>query len=90
MTVTIVADGPSFRILDESAEKTLTARREAEQESEESSEESSEAIIADRQKKIYYSAGCRPVNQIKESDQAVFSKVEDAEKAGYQRAKQCP
>jgi hypothetical protein len=89
MTVTIVAEGPSFRIVDENAENTLTMRREAEQVSEEASEESSETIIADRQKKIYYSSGCRPENQIKESDRAVFSKVEDAEKAGYQRAKHC-
>lgn len=90
MTVTVVADGPSFRILDETAEETLNARREAQPETEESSEESPEPIVADRQRKIYYPTGCRPATQIKESDQVVFSKVEDAEKAGYERAKQCP
>jgi hypothetical protein len=87
MTVSIVAEGASFRILDENAEETLTARREAQQE--ESSEAAPEAIVADRQSKVYYSQGCRPANQIKESDQVVFSKVGDAEKAGYQLAKQC-
>jgi hypothetical protein len=87
MTVSIVAEGASFRILDESAGEILTARREAQQEEE--SSESSDAIIADRQRKVYYLKDCRPAIQIKESDQVVFSKVEDAEKAGYQLAKQC-
>lgn len=87
MTLSIVAEGASFRILDQNAEETLTARRQAQQD--ESSGESPEAIVADRQSKVYYSQGCRPANQIKESDRVVFSKVEEAEKAGYQLAKQC-
>ena len=86
MTVSIVAEGASFRILDEDAANTLTERREAQQA--ESSEESPE-IVADKQSKVYYLRDCRPANQIKESDQVVFNKVEDAEKAGYQLAKQC-
>jgi hypothetical protein len=87
MTVSIVAEGPSFRILDENADETLTARREAQEE--QGSEEDSEVIVADRQSKIYYSKGCRPANEIKESDRVIFNKSEDAEKAGYQLAKPC-
>ena len=89
MTVSIVAEGPSFRILDENAEEALTARREANEE-QRSEEQSAEAIVADRQSKIYYSKGCRPVNEIRESDRVVFKNSEEAEKAGYKRAKQCP
>lgn len=95
MTVSIVAEGPSFRILDKNAEQTLTARREAQQE--ESSEAESaeggalpEAVVADRQSKTYYPKDCRPANEIKESDRIIFQNDEDAEKAGYRRAKQCP
>jgi hypothetical protein len=88
ITVSIVAEGASFRILNESAEETLTARREA-QEEQSSEEESAEAIVGNRQSKIYYSKGCRPANEIKESDRVVFNKSEDAEKAGFKRAKQC-
>jgi len=87
MTVSIVAEGPSFRILDESAEETVTARREAEEE--QGSEENSAAIVADRQSKTYYSQGCRPANEIKEANRVIFNNSEDAEKAGYQLAKQC-
>ena len=88
MTVSIVAEGPSFRILDENAEETLTARREASEE-QSSAEQSPEAIVADRQRKIYYSKGCPPANEIKESDRVTFKTSEDAEKAGYKWAKQC-
>ncbi|MGI9069230.1 MAG: hypothetical protein ACR2HX_22860 [Pyrinomonadaceae bacterium] len=87
MTVSILAEGPSFRILDENAEQTLTERREAGEE--QRSGEESETIVADRQSKIYYSKGCRPENEIKERDLATFTTSEDAEKAGYKRAQQC-
>ena len=88
MTVSIVADGPSFRILDEDAEKTLAARREAREE-QSSAEESAAEIVADRQKQIYYPKGCQPPNEIKDSDRVVFENSEDAEKAGYKLAKHC-
>jgi hypothetical protein len=88
MTVSIVADGPSFRILDEDAEKTLAARREAREE-QSSAEESAAEIVADRQKQIYYPKGCQPPNEIKNSDRVVFENSEDAEKAGYKLAKHC-
>jgi hypothetical protein len=87
MTVSIVAEGPSFRILDEHADETLTARREAQEE--QGSEDESEAIVGDRQNKIYYSKGCQPANEIKEPDRVIFNKSEDAEKAGYKLAKPC-
>ena len=88
MTVSIVAEGPSFRILDEDAEETLVARREAREE-QGSAEESTAEIVADRQAKIYYTKGCRPPTEIKDSDRVVFENSEDAEKAGYKLAKHC-
>ena len=88
MTVSILAEGPSFRILDENAEQTLTERREAGEE-QSSEAESSEMIVADKQSKLYYPKGCRPANEIKESDLVAFEKSEDAEKAGYKRANHC-
>jgi hypothetical protein len=83
-----VAESPSFRILDENAEATLTARRET-QEEESSEEESSVGILGDRQSKVYYSKACPPAGEIKEADRVVFNNSEDAEKAGYKPAK-CP
>lgn len=83
MTVSIVAEGPSFRILDESAEETLNARREA-------GEENPEEIIADKQSKTYYPKGCSPTIEIKEADRVTFKTIEEAVGAGYKQAKQCP
>ena len=88
MTVSIVAEGPSFRVLDENAEETLLARRKAKEE-QSSDEDSSEPIMADRQNKIYYPKVCPPENEIKESDRVIFRTTEDAEKARYKRGKRC-
>jgi hypothetical protein len=88
MTLSIVAEGPSFRILDVTAEETLTARREAGEEL--VSEENSEAIVGDKQSKVYYSKDCQPPKEIKESDRVIFKSSEEAEAAGYKPAKQCP
>jgi hypothetical protein len=88
MTVSIVAEGPSFRILDESAEETLNARREAGEE--QTTDETSEAIIADKQSKTYYPKGCNPTIEIKDADRVHFKNIEEAETAGYKPAKQCP
>lgn len=87
MTVSIVAEGPSFRILDKTAEERWNARREA---SEENAEEDAETVIADKQRKIYYSRGCQPPKELKDSDRVTFKNLEAAEAAGYSRARECP
>lgn len=92
MTVSIVAGGPSFRILDLAAEETLTARRVAQEEEKEALAESgpeTEEILGDKQSKIYYPAGCEPAREISESNRIVFKTAADAEKAGYKPAKDC-
>lgn len=90
MTVSIVAEGPSFRILDDNAEQTIAARREAkEAEATASEEETSEEIIADKKDKLYYPQGCEPAREVKESDRIVFKTKQEAEQAGYKAAKQC-
>lgn len=96
MTVTIVAEGPSFHIVDETAETTVAERREAKEEADSAAEtqmatetQSSASLIADREKKVYYAEGCVPLREIKEGDRVVFKSREDAEKAGYKLAKNC-
>jgi hypothetical protein len=90
MVVTTVAGSPSFHITDTAAEETLTARREAKEEQESAAEEAaSEPIVADRQARIYYSAGCLPIKEIKEADRAVFNSAEEAQKEGYKPGKNC-
>ena len=92
MTVSIVAGGPSFRVLDLNAEETLTARRIAKEEEKSALEEKgqgSEEILADKKSKIYYPASCRRTKEITEPNRIVFKAADEAEKAGYKPAKNC-
>ena len=90
MTVSFVAEGPSFRIIDDTAEETIAARRQAKEDQDSATEEGeSSEIVADKRGKIYYSESCRPAHEIKESDRVVFKTIEEAEKAGYKPAKAC-
>lgn len=90
LTVIPMGEGPSFRIIDEAAEQTLTARREAkEAETSGAEDEQAEEVVADKKSQVYYPSGCQPEKEIKESDRIVFSSKEEAVKAGYKPAKNC-
>ena len=90
MTVSIVAEGPSFHIIDETAEETVAARREAKEQQDAALEEGeSSEIVADTTAKVYYPEGCTPAQEISEKNRIVFKTKEEAEKAGYKAAKAC-
>ncbi len=90
LTVNIVSEGPSFRILDDTAEETLAARRAAKEEEDAAAEgEASEEIVGDRQKKIYYDNGCSPSAEIQQTNRIAFKSTEEAERAGYKPAPVC-
>ncbi len=90
MTVSIVAEGPSFHIIDETAEQTVAARREAKEEQDAALEEGEASeVVGDRQAQVYYSEDCKPAPGVKEKDRVVFKTKEEAEKAGYKAAKAC-
>lgn len=102
MTVSIVAEGPSFHIIDETAAQTVIARREAKEEQDAAAEDGAEhgtdqgpepaeliPVVADRKSKTYYADGCQPPQPIKAADLVAFKTREEAEKAGYKPAKTC-
>lgn len=92
VTVSIVARGPSFRILDLTADATLTARRIAQEEEKEALAENSEEeaeILGDKQSKIYYPADCEMAKEISLSNRTSFKTALDAEKAGFKPGKEC-
>ena len=89
MTVIIVAEGPSFRIIDETAEETIAARREAKEEQDSAAEAGATEIVADKKTRVYFLDGCLPAEGIKEADRVAFDSREEAEKAGYKLAKNC-
>jgi hypothetical protein len=90
MTVVIVAEGPSFHIIDETGEQTVAARREAKEEQDAAAEEAAAAaVVADKKGKVYYLQDCLPASEIDEENRLVFKSKEEAEKAGYKLAKNC-
>ena len=90
MTVSFVAEGPSFHIIDLTAERTIATRREAKEELDSATEETEATeIIADRKARVFYLEGCKPAHEIQGAERVVFKTKEEAEKAGYKPAKGC-
>ncbi len=90
ITVSTLAGGASFHLIDDTAEQTIAARRLAkDQEAMAAQGEAESEIIADKRRKVYYAGGCLPANELKETDRVVFKTREEAEKAGYSAAKDC-
>jgi len=90
ITVSTLAGGASFHLIDETAEQTIAARRAAkDQENIASATEEEGEIIADKLTRVYYADACRPTAELKESNRLLFKTKEEAEKAGYKPAKNC-
>jgi hypothetical protein len=95
MTVTTVAGAPSFRILDQIAEDTVSARREAKEQQEAAATETPAAtdetsdIVGDKHTRNYYPAGCHPTKDITETNRVAFKSTAEAERAGFKVAKGC-
>ncbi|HET6646597.1 MAG TPA: hypothetical protein VFH01_04670 [Pyrinomonadaceae bacterium] len=91
VTVSLVARGPSFRLLDLTSEEILTARRVAQEEENEELENSEPAaeFVADSVTKFYYPADCELAKGVSESHRTSFKTALEAEKAGYKPAKEC-
>jgi hypothetical protein len=97
LIVTTVAGGPSFRLVDTTAEDLIAERRQAKEEQDSlaeatpngSSETTAEEIIGDKQSKTYYPTGCQPPKPISENNKVNFKTTGEAEKAGFKAAKNC-
>jgi hypothetical protein len=90
ITLSMIAGGASFHLIDETAEQTIAARREAkDQEATSAEAEAVNEIIADKQSRVYYSSACQPATEVKETNRVFFRTKEEAEQAGYKAAKNC-
>jgi len=96
LTVTTVANRPSFRLLDTAADDLVAERRQAKEEQDSLAEASASSegsepaeIVADKQSKTYYPNGCQPAKEIAEANKATFKTTAEAEKAGFKAAKNC-
>ena len=97
LTVTTVAGGPSFRLLDLSADDTIAERRAAKEERDAAAAEATPeggstedaAVAADKKTKTYFPNGCEAAKTISGDNLVVFKTAEEAEKAGFKIAKRC-
>lgn len=97
LLVTMVAGGPTLRVLDVAAEETVAMRRQQKEEQAAMAEATADApeateeqeIIADKKSRTYYLGTCRPEKEIAEANKIVFKTTEEAEKAGFKLAKNC-
>lgn len=94
ITVSMVAEGVSFRIVDQGAEDVIAERRATKEEeraaaSEEQEESATESVIANKRTKTYYTSDCLPDKPIEMKDLVKFPSTEQAEEAGYKKSKSC-
>jgi hypothetical protein len=95
LSVSMIAGGPSLRILDLAADETLVARRQAKEDAADAAANAhaaaeSTSVIGDARNKIFYSDNCPSLKAVPENKRITFPSQEDAEKAGYKRAATCP
>jgi hypothetical protein len=92
LSVSLIAGGPSLRIVDLPAAETLVARRQAREDAAEAQEAATAQtpVIGDTGNKIYYPVGCQFLKDVPEKKRIAFSSQEEAEKAGYKKSSSCP
>ena len=83
----MVGGSPGVRLTDTVAEQTLTSRRE---EAANEAEALETAFIGDKQTRLYYPPGCAAANEVSIANRLLFEDLEQAQKAGYKPAKNCP
>lgn len=79
----IIARGPSIRVMDEVAQDVIASRREQAEEAREAQ------VIGDRRTMNYYLAGCAAKDDVPAGSRIIFKNKDEAESAGYKLAKEC-
>jgi hypothetical protein len=80
----MIGGGPSLRISDEGAQNLATARLA------EAIDADEKQVVGDIRTKKYYPSDCSAKDSIPKASRTVFKNREDAEKAAYTLAKDCP
>ena len=92
LSVSVIAGGPSLRIVELAAEETIAARRQAKEDAAEAQANAPEPtpMIGDTRNKTYYPLDCSALKDVPEKKRITFASKEEAEKAGYKRSSSCP
>jgi len=79
----IIAGGPSIRIMNEPAQETIATRRE------EAAAAAEAAVLGDQRTRLYYPSDCAERENVPEASRVRFKDKDEAEKAGFKLAKGC-
>jgi hypothetical protein len=92
LSVVPIAGAPSLRIVESAAEELLGTRRQANADGAEALEAGGDAnsVIGDSDSRIYYPTDCELLQAVGEKNRVKFNSSDDAENAGYNRARDCP
>ena len=92
LSVSVIAGGPSLRILELAAEETIAARWQAKEDAAEAQANAPEPtpMIGDTRNKTYFPLDCSALKDVPEKKRVTFASQEEAEKAGYKRSERCP
>jgi len=87
----MIGGSPALRIANDEAQATITTRREEAEAAKEAAEAAAAAIvIGDTRTKLYYPNDCDEVDKVPVTNRVTLKDKDEAEKAGYKRAKDCP
>ena len=86
VSVSMIAQGPSLRILDLPADKTISERRQAKADEAEAAEA---GVTGDSRNKVYYPNDCPSLKAVPEKSRVAFDSAEEAGKGGYKKAAGC-
>lgn len=91
LSVSMIAGGPSLRIVNTLAESTIAARRQASEDAAEAADNTPTPVpvIADSTNKFFYPADCAVVKSVPEKNRVAFNSSTEAEKAGYRLGDGC-
>lgn len=91
LTASMIAGGPSLRIVDLPAEEVIAERRQAKEDAAEAEATAPKPkpVVGDARTKVYYPADCEVLKGVPEKSRMPFSSDNEAEKAGYKRAEAC-
>jgi hypothetical protein len=87
----MITGSPALRITNEAARETIGMRRADAEAAAEAAKATAEAVvIGDQRTKLYYPNDCDQLDEVSEINRVTFKDRDEAEKAGYKRAKDCP
>jgi len=93
LSVSMIGGGPSFRIVDMTADSQIAERRQAKADADEATPETTppaSPVVGVISQKVFYPVDCPALKAVPEKNRVTFATSAEAEKAGYKQGGGCP